>query len=91
MEGLGLLCEEGILDLVTTKFHNPFYSDFIKDETRFLTSKSFRLILPTMKRSPGGSKSAQADQLSLSYAPWSIARPTRRIHCDKPAQNKTLS
>jgi len=33
MEGLGLLCEEGILDLVTTKFHYPFYSVFIKDKT----------------------------------------------------------
>ena len=87
MEGLGLLCEEGILDLVTTKFRYPFYSDFIKDKTRLPTSKSFRLVLPTTKRSRGGSESAQADQLSSSYAPWSIARPTRRIHCNEPARS----
>ena len=46
MESLGLLCEEGISDLITTKFHYHFYSDFIKDKKRFLTSKFFRLVLP---------------------------------------------
>jgi hypothetical protein len=39
-------CEEGISDLITNKFHYHFYSDFIKDKKRFLTSKFFRLVIP---------------------------------------------
>ncbi len=40
MEGLGVLCR-GIVDLFTTEFHHPFFPKFIKDKTRFPTSKSF--------------------------------------------------
>ena len=40
MEGQGVLCE-GIVDLITTEFHYPFYSNYIKDKKRFPTSESF--------------------------------------------------
>jgi hypothetical protein len=53
MESLGVLCM-GVVDLITTEFHYPFFSKFIKDIKRFPTSDSFDSYFLNYKRTGKG-------------------------------------
>ena len=55
MESVGVLCT-GVVDLITTEFHYPFFSKFIKDVKRFPTSDSFDSYFLNYKKMGGNGK-----------------------------------